>query len=263
MGREPGSIYLELIVVCLSWIPCGDVAGVLNGPVVPCSRKGRALVGSDHSSRRSCRDSQGVFVMKKFSKKGVLLFVGAMAVCAFVMPALSSAASWGVVGTEHTLHSPNIGFTSIIPMLGPVESSCSDSTFTIDVRNANALTVTSARFGGTCTATGMGIGTCTVTTTATNNPDWTATGPTTSNIQIHNLSVDVTFEQHPGSVACINVVGARINITGTLTGGQWDATRHEVIFTDDDGLTSHGPTGDSAVGVRGTLRDTQQTLTLT
>jgi hypothetical protein len=62
---------------------------------------------------------------------------------------------------------------------------------------------------------------------------------------------------------CINVVGASINITGTLTGGQWDATRHEVVFSDDDGLTSHGQAGSSAVAVRGTLRDTAQTLTLT
>jgi hypothetical protein len=202
--------------------------------------------------------------MKKFSKKGVLLFVGAMAVCAFVMPSMASAASWGVIGTEHTLHSPNIGFTSTIAGVGGVTSSCSDSTFTIDVRNANALTVTSARFGGTCTATGVGIGTCTVTSTGTNNPDWTVTGPTTSNVQIHNLRVDVTFEQHPGG-DCTNVIGQRILITGTLTGGQWDAGRHEVVFNDDEGLVAHNPATGSTnqLTVRGTLRDTAQTLTLT
>ena len=32
--------------------------------------------------------------MKKFSKKGVLLFAGAMAVCAFAMPSMASASSW-------------------------------------------------------------------------------------------------------------------------------------------------------------------------
>ena len=41
--------------------------------------------------------------MKKFSKKGVLLFAGAMAVCAFAMPSMASASSWGVVGSHHTL----------------------------------------------------------------------------------------------------------------------------------------------------------------
>ena len=50
--------------------------------------------------------------MKKFSKKGVLLFAGAMAVCAFAMPAMASASSWGTVGTHHTLTSSNLGFTS-------------------------------------------------------------------------------------------------------------------------------------------------------
>ena len=50
--------------------------------------------------------------MKKLSKKGVLLFAGAMAVCAFAMPAMASASSWGVVGTHHTLTSSNLGFTT-------------------------------------------------------------------------------------------------------------------------------------------------------
>jgi hypothetical protein len=203
--------------------------------------------------------------MKKFSKKGVLLFVGAMAVCAFVMPAMSSAATWSTVGTEHTLHSSDIGFSStVVPLLGTITSQCSDSTFTIDVRNANALNVTSARFGGTCTASGPNIGTCTVTTSATNNPNWTVTAPTTSNIQIHPLIVDLTFEQHPGGT-CVNAVGARSTITGTLTGGQWNgngAGQHGVVFSNDSGLFTHNAGGTGPVTIQGTLRETAGTLNL-
>jgi hypothetical protein len=203
--------------------------------------------------------------MKKLSKKSALLFVGAMAACAFAMPSMSSAATWSTVGTEHTLHSPDIGFSStVVPGIGTLLSQCSESTLTIDVRNANVLTVTSARFGGTCTITGPAIGTCTLTTTATNNPNWTVTAPTTSNIQIHPLVVDLTFEQHPGG-GCINVVGARTTITGTLTGGQWNgngAGQHGVVFANDSGLFTHNFAGSGPVTIQGTFRETGGTLNL-
>ena len=201
--------------------------------------------------------------MTKFSKKGVLLFAGAMAVCAFVMPSMASAATWGGVGSEHTLHSPNIGFTGT--PAGPVVSSCTNSTFTVDVRSAAALTLTRADFRG-CTASGVGIGTCTATSTATplNSPDWTITGPTTDNVQIHSVNIDITFEQHPGSASCAAAaVGTRITITGTLSGGFFNDTTHTLILSDEEGLVSHGPLGTSPVTARGTFTDTAGTLTLT
>jgi hypothetical protein len=204
--------------------------------------------------------------MKKFSKKGALLFAGVMAVCAFALPAMSSAATWSVVGSEHTFHSANIGFTATNPALGGITSSCAESTFTVDVRSAAALTVTSASFRR-CTANGPGIGHCLVTTTATPNPvpDWTVTGVTTSNVQIHNLVVNTTFETTPTAPgACVNVNGASLTITGTLTGGRWSEPTHSVTFTDAEGLVSHGGgVNNLPVTVRGTLRDTQQTLMLT
>ena len=199
--------------------------------------------------------------MKKFSKKGVLLFAGAMAVCAFVMPSMASAASWGVVGTEHTLHSPNFGYTGT--PAGPVISACTNSTLTVDVRSAAALTLTRADFRG-CTSSGAAIGTCTTTWTATplNSPDWTITGPTTSNVQIHSVDIDVTFENHPGSAAC-GAVGQRLTITGTLSGGFYNDTTHQLILSDEEGLVSHGPLGTGALTIRGTFTDTAGTLTLT
>jgi hypothetical protein len=92
------------------------------------------------------------------------------------------------------------------------------------------------------------------------------TGLTTSNVQIHNVRIDVQFENHPGSSACTTVNGVTSIWTGTLSGGRWTgngANQHEVIFTNAEGLVSHGPTGSVAVTLSGTFRDTAQTLTLT
>jgi hypothetical protein len=203
--------------------------------------------------------------MKKLLKKGVLLFAGVMAVCAFAMPAMSSAASWGVVGTEHTLHSANFGFTTTHPMLGAISSSCAESTFTLDVRNAAALTITNASLKN-CTSSGPNIGDCAVTTIATTLP-WTATGVTTSNVQIHDIRIDWRFETKPGGAAgsCTQVNGESIVLTGTWSGGAWNAAQHEVIYNSAE-LTAHGFTfGIDNVPwtTTGTIRDTAQSLTLT
>jgi hypothetical protein len=204
--------------------------------------------------------------MKKFSKKGLLLFAGVMAVCAFAMPAMSSAASWGVIGTEHTLHSANLGFTAADPMLGGISSSCAASTFTVDVRNAAQLNVTSTSFTN-CTGQGNAIGDCTVTATGTPepNPAWTATGITTSNVAIDAVRIDVTFEDKPGAAAgvCANVVGQTILLTGNLTSGTWNPATHSVTYNNAEGLAAHGATGNGTrLTVSGTIRDTAQTLTL-
>ena len=71
--------------------------------------------------------------MKKLSKKGILLFVGAMAVCACAMPSMAWQQAGAPVGTEHTLHSPNFGFSTTVPGIGAVDSTCSSSTLTVDV----------------------------------------------------------------------------------------------------------------------------------
>jgi hypothetical protein len=204
--------------------------------------------------------------MKKFSKKGLLLFVGAMAVCAFVLPAVSSAASWGVVGSHHTLTSPDIGFTSTTA--GNLTGSCTNSSFTTTVTNATVLTITTGSFAG-CTSTapnigGGGVGADCLTTWVPTNFPWTATAVTTNNIQFHGLRVDWRFEDMPGRPgSCIGLNGASTLLTGTVTGGVWTgngANQHEVIFTNAPGLNSHP--GNTPVTWRGTLRDNEQTLTV-
>jgi hypothetical protein len=189
---------------------------------------------------------------------GVLLFACAMAACALVMPSTASAASWGPVGSHHLLHSPDFRFQS--PSLGTITSSCPNLSFTFRVLSASDAQISTA-FSNVCTADGTNIGACTVTWTATNLP-WTATAVTTSNIQIHGIDMDFTYEQTPLGL-CQTIAGLRIKITGTLTGGIWNASQHEITYTNADGLTSHSALGNGVpITVSATFRDTQQTLTV-
>jgi hypothetical protein len=192
--------------------------------------------------------------MKKFSKKSVLLFAAAMAVCAFAMPSMASAVNWSPVNSEHTLDSANTGFAS-----NAITSVCSVSQFTSNVNaSGSLLTITSALFRG-CTATGpLPVGVCTATSVPTGLP-WTAT-PSTTDIQIHNINIDVRFENHPGSTAC-GISGATTSLTGTLSLGRFFNNTHTVHLTSAPGLTSQSPQlGDAAAVGNGTIRDTQQTL---
>jgi hypothetical protein len=189
--------------------------------------------------------------MKKFSKKGVLLFAGAMAVCAFVMPGMASAASWGPVGLHTVLDSRDIGFSATSPTFGRITSSCTRSSFTANVVSATNLNISTAFFGGHCTATFQDIPTtCTVTTATTNLP-WRATAVTTTNIQIHGVDIDLLFEASSTNL-CSAVNGQTGRITGTLTGGRWTANR-EVDFSDAEGLTVHANGNSFPATVRGTV----------
>jgi hypothetical protein len=205
--------------------------------------------------------------MKKFSQKGVLLFVAAMALCAFAMPSMASASSWGVVQSHHTLDSTDLGF---INDGQGIASQCTRSQFTSTVVSTAVVEIHNATFAG-CTANGAGTGLCTATSTATNLP-WTATAVSTSNIQIHGVNIDVTLENHPGGTAC-SAQGLTIKITGTLTGGEWTgnaSNQREILFTTGtgaraaDGLVSHSALGNGLpITVTGTIRDTQNSLTVT
>jgi hypothetical protein len=192
--------------------------------------------------------------MKKFSKKGMLLFVGAMAVCAFALPGVSSAASWAG-GPHGTLDSPGVGFTS--PVAGGLDSGCSGtSSFTTRVDSAQVLTITTAFFRGCTTRTGAGDD-CTTTSQGTGFP-WRATAVSTNNIQIHGIVVDVRFETLPNAAPCPNLNGASTLLTGTISNGVWDVARREVVFTNAEGLNAHP--GNTSWTLRGTFRDTEQTL---
>jgi hypothetical protein len=197
--------------------------------------------------------------MKKFSKRGVLLFAAAMALCAFAMPSMASASSWGPVGSEHTLDSQDLGFLS--DALGSA-SMCTRSQFTVDVVSTAVIEITSGAFTG-CTLAGGLAGTCTATSTPTNLP-WTATAVSTSNIQIHGVNIDVFLETNPGGGTC-NLAGSTIKITGTLSNAKWLGNAlHQIEFSGATGLTAHVPIfGSSTITPTGTFTDTQHTVTVT
>ena len=202
--------------------------------------------------------------MKKFPKKGVLLFAGAMAVCAFAMPSMASASSWGVVGSHHTLTSTNLGFSSDV--IGST-TMCTSASFTARVTSAANLEITTATFTG-CTLAAPALGaTCTTTWTGTSFP-WTATAVTTSNIQIHGVNIDVFHENHPGGGSCGALTGITSRITGTLSSARWHGNTggRTIELAGSTGLVSHGPAaigGTSAITPTGTITDVNESLTVT
>jgi hypothetical protein len=204
--------------------------------------------------------------MKTFSRKGVLLFAAAMAFCAFVLPSIASAASWTPIGgADQRLDSANIGFTGSSTVVGTVLSSCTRSSFTGQVVSAQTMNITAAQFGGHCNAFFPFVGptgvTCTATFAPTNLP-WQATATTTTNIQIHNIRIDLTYENTPGNPNCeaVGIAGRSVLITGTLRNGVWTGGNDgRIIDSNAEGLMSHdAATGENnnPVTVRGTFTST-------
>jgi hypothetical protein len=198
--------------------------------------------------------------MKKFSQRGVLLFGAMLAVCAF-MPSMASAASWFQVGTNHSLFSSNLNFTTNIPTIGgQVGSQCNRTEFTTSVVNTNTIEVTAGGFAD-CMGT-LGQNQCTATATGNNFP-WTATATSTTNVQIHGVHVTVVFENTPGNLNACQVPGT-VTLTGTLTGGSWNPANNTLNLSDSqtDGLTAHvlGTPLFASAYPSGTVRDTAGTL---
>jgi hypothetical protein len=194
------------------------------------------------------------------TKKSLLLFAAAMATCALAMPSLASAASWGPLNSHHELDSPDFGFTASISGLGTITTACTSSSFTVDIVSGAILTLTTGSIRN-CTSTGPVVGDCNTTLAGTRFP-WIATARTTADIQVHNVHIDVLFEQTVGGGCGAAVVGQKITITGTLTGGSWKGNdTHEFVFNNAEGLTSHSALGNNTpITTRGTFRDTSQTL---
>ena len=198
--------------------------------------------------------------MKQLFQKTVPLAGAVLALCALGAPSMASAASWSSVGTTHQLFSSNFVFTQETPH---VEFTCAASELDVDVASATTLEVTGAGFRA-CGGLG-GIKTCMVTITGTKFP-WTVTAPTTTNIQIHGLHLDVQFENNNGASTPCPINGTTLTLTGTVTGGSWDPSANgpsrRVTLKDQPGLTSHSAAGSSPVQTSGDLRDTTGTLDL-
>ncbi len=148
-------------------------------------------------------------MLKMVSKKSMLLLGVVMALCAFVLPSVASAASWTGSGN---IDSGDLGFSSAAIGSG---WACTATSFSVTVHNGAVATITGGAFRNCHGKLGSGVG-CTLTWTGTGFP-WRATPVTTSNIQIHGVDIDVSFEQTPGTLAECGTQGAQLRLQGTVT----------------------------------------------
>jgi hypothetical protein len=86
--------------------------------------------------------------------------------------------------------------------------------------------------------------------------------PTTNNVQIHGVFIDVRFEHTPApNPQNCPLVGADLTITGTLGSGRF--ANREIIYSNAEGLVSHSALGNGTpITARGTFSSTQN-LTVT
>ncbi len=177
-----------------------------------------------------CRDLLGVFEMLKMvSKKSMLLLGAVMALCAFVLPSVASAASWAGAGN---IDSTNLGFST--GALGG-GSACTASSFSVTVHNATAATITGAAFRNCHGKQGTSIG-CTTTATATGLP-WRVTAVTTTAITIDQVDIDVSFETTPGTLNECPGQGTQLRLQGNVTGSFTPAALVGSRRFDFDGAT--------------------------
>jgi hypothetical protein len=152
-------------------------------------------------------------MLKMVSKKSLLLLGAVLALCAFVLPSVASAASWAPVGTtDGRIDSGNLGFSLAANSSG---STCSASSFSVTVDSAAVATITGGTFANCHGDLGTAVG-CTTTATGTNFP-WRVTVPDTTDIIIHGVDVDVYFETTPGTLGECAQTGGNIRLTGTVT----------------------------------------------
>lgn len=203
--------------------------------------------------------------MKTLPRKSALLFGAMLAVCAFAVPSMASAASWSPVGTTHRLFMSDLVFKTF---QGPpditIALSCTATEFDADVVSASTIEITNGSFQNCRGLPGGVTENCTVTVTGTRFP-WTMTAPTTTNIQIHGIDADLTFEHPPGANSC-NTGGLRTTWTGTLTGGSWDPSAvgadRRITFATNTGTAFDNSGLFGPLTVSGSLRDTTGTLNL-
>lgn len=196
------------------------------------------------------------------TKKSVLLFASALALAAFAMPSMASAASWAVVGSTHDFDQLPANPVRFLSTDGTIGSSCAGTSMHLNVAGVAVLTVLSATFTG-CMGTGLDGTPC--TTTPAGKFPWQATGLSTTNVQIHNVEVTILFENTPGSPTACPANGLFMTMTGTLASANhthWDATTHTLTFVNATGLLGHVLGMPLPMRVDGSLTDRQHTLTL-
>jgi hypothetical protein len=190
-------------------------------------------------------------------KATILLFGGALAACTFAASSMALGSNWGPVGTQHLLTSTSLRFD--VHAAGAVVGVlCNHTSMLTDVKEVTRLTVTDAAFVG-CQGTG-GVANCTATLQAGGLP-WVVTPPHFNDVVLDGVQLTIQFENRPGTGAC--VLPSPVTITGSVGGGAWSSSQHQIEYSSDTGLTTHAPglPGPAITTLTGILRDATQTLT--
>jgi hypothetical protein len=182
--------------------------------------------------------AQGVVQMTKLSKKSILVIVSVMALAAFAMPSMASAASWSAPGPL-TGHATSLVLTGTT-LLGNYALGCT-AKFSGDAINTAGIaagSITSANFGTPstpCTGGGIALG-CSVDVVATSLP-WVITTSGTT-LTVGGLQVVLT---PTGScpLAGFDEVGS-----GSAAGAWVNASSTANTFT----LNNAGPLGLTLAG---------------
>jgi len=179
--------------------------------------------------------------MIKLSKKSLLLFV--VAVASMASASSASAVTFDGVG-QHTLTSSNLGFDQA----GVGSSSCAHTVFEVDVTGATA-TVTGVTFTGCVGTSGLLSGPANVS--GLGFPWEITTLGVAGQVTIDDVTVTADFTS----------VGIPVKLEGPLVTPFNNAT-HTATFTGQT-LTTTSPIGTGTATITGSLRDVQQTLTVT
>jgi hypothetical protein len=188
--------------------------------------------------------------MKKTMTKSALLFASIMALAAFAMPSMASAATWGPNTFNHTLTG------SFIPTTVLTNSNfICNSSLVVHARvpASSTLDITSATFSSCHGNVGIGAD-CNVTAVASGLP-WTANGTSTSDVQINITDIAATYSNDPAHPGQCTVIGRVAHLSGTLTGGAWTAANHKVTYASDPGLSSNDGFGTKVVQTTWGLTD--------
>ncbi len=190
--------------------------------------------------------------MKNIKKIAVLgAAIGAMA--ALAVPSMASAAVWGPLNTNQTLSTSFIKYDTPVPV--DIDWGCVHS-LGVHVRTpaSSTLDVTSASWTGCLTSSSGPYAGCSISMAPTGLP-WTAVS-TVGGVSVTEHTQVTLFGSGCGSTT--------FDVSGTLTGGVWNAAAHKVTFTNATGLTmSSGGSFLANVTTTGALLNASQTLTLT
>ena len=180
-----------------------------------------------------------------------------MALAAFAVPSMASAATWFQPNVNQTLTSSS--FSVSIPGVSS-GLACSGLTFGAKPRFPAASTMdinTLSNF--TCTGTGS-MAHCSAAVSAAGLP-WTAVATSLTAANLNSINLNLVISHTVGDPnAC--AAGGTYQLTGSLSGGVWNNTTKSLTFTGATGLSLVVSGLSFPATINGTLVNSAHTLSL-